>query len=199
LDKYMVDEGFAKRLMPIDAKLSEGESLINIDKLYKNIVEKYAWGNIHQATYIDTDSFRFAGMYAEEIFGKAARTLFAQGKTEKARQVAVKAFNELPQRLYSMADVTSYVDVIDTLYKTGESKFANQLVDRNLKFLTEHMDYYQQLATDKPETGLEVQNIKIALDSVDRYERILANTKEKDRYAYVADLSRKYKMIYLRD
>ncbi|HCU44114.1 glycosyltransferase family 117 protein [Sphingobacterium faecium] len=199
LDKYMVDEGFAKRLMPIDAKLSEGESLINIDKLYKNIVEKYAWGNIHQATYIDTDSFRFAGMYAEEIFGKAARTLFAQGKTEQARQVAVKAFNELPQRLYSMADVTSYVDVIDTLYKTGESKFANQLVDRNLKFLTEHMDYYQQLATDKPETGLEVQNIKIALDSVDRYERILANTKEKDRYAYVADLSRKYKMIYLRD
>lgn len=199
LDKYMVDEGFAKRLMPIDAKLSEGESLINIDKLYKNIVEKYAWGNIHQATYIDTDSFSFAGMYAEEIFGKAARTLFAQGKTEQARQVAVKAFNELPQRLYSMADVTSYVDVIDTLYKTGESKFANQLVDRNLKFLTEHMDYYQQLATDKPETGLEVQNIKIALDSVDRYERILANTKEKDRYAYVADLSRKYKMIYLRD
>nr|WP_315402570.1 DUF2723 domain-containing protein [uncultured Sphingobacterium sp.] len=197
LDKYMVNEGFAKRLMPIEAKLEKGESLINVDKLYKNIVDKYAWGNIHQATYLDTDSFRFAGMYAEEIFGKAARTLLAKGETEKARQVAVKAFNELPQRLYSMSDVTSYGDVIDTLYKTGEIKFANQLVDRNMKFLTEHMDYYQQLAIDKPENGLEVQNIRMALDSVDLYERILSNTKEKDRYAYIAELSNKYKKMYL--
>lgn len=123
--------------------------------------------------------------------------MLAKGETEKARQVAVKAFNELPQRLYSMSDVTSYGDVIDTLYKTGEIKFANQLVDRNMKFLTEHMDYYQQLATDKPENGLEVQNIRMALDSVDLYERILANTKEKDRYAYIAELSNKYKKMYL--
>lgn len=197
LDKYMVNEGFANRLMPIEAKLAEGESLINVDNLYKNIVEKYAWGNIHQATYIDTDTFRFAGMYAEEIFGKAARTLLAQGKTEKARQVAIKAFNQLPQRLYSMSDVTSYADVIDTLYKTGETKFANQLVDRNMKFLSEHMDYYQQLAIDKPDAGLEVRNIKTAIDSVDLYERILAGTREKERYTYVADLGRKYKKMYL--
>jgi hypothetical protein len=197
LDKYMVNEGFAKRLMPIEAKLEKGESLINVDKLYKNIVDKYTWGNIHQATYLDTDSFRFAGMYASQIFGKAARTLLAKGETEKARQVAVKAINELPRRLYSMSDVTSYADVIDTLYKTGETKFANELVDRNMRFLTEHMDYYQQLATDKPETRLEVQNIRMALDSVEMYERRLANTKEKDRYVYVAGLNSKYKKMYL--
>src|SRR5699024_4448812 len=51
LDRYLVSEGFALRLMPVDLGLEEGEpsTLVNTEATYKNIMENYQWGNIADA------------------------------------------------------------------------------------------------------------------------------------------------------
>src|SRR5699024_7395663 len=54
LDKYLVSEGFALRLMPVDMGLEEGEpaSIINTEASYKNIMNNYSWGNIDRKSVV---------------------------------------------------------------------------------------------------------------------------------------------------
>jgi len=193
LDKFMVSEGFANKLMPIQiGDRSQDQMLVDADALYRNIKEKYVWGNLKKAHYVDADSFRFVPRYLSEIFTPAASGLLAQGENEKAREVALTAYRVMPDRVNSMYDVYHYSGIIDTLYKTGQSREANQLVDRNVKYLQEHMDYYARLTADKPAAGLEARNIRLGLASLTYYESLLANTSEHDRYHQVSTLNRKY-------
>ena len=202
LDKYLVNEGFTSRLMPIATadksmgKLSEQASLINIEALYNNIMHTYHWGNMKHAQYLDTDSFRFAGMYARDIFGKAARLLLANGQVKQAGEVAKKAYDQLPDRVYAMSDAINHVDIIDSLYRSGQQQLANNMVDRNLDYVAEQMEYLHQLVTDKKNLSFEWNDIQIGLDSVDRYRAILLETKDTKRFARVEGMRQQYQNWY---
>jgi hypothetical protein len=45
-------------------KRNEQAGLVNMEALYNNIMHTYQWGNVKNAQYLDTDSFRFTSMYA---------------------------------------------------------------------------------------------------------------------------------------
>src|SRR5690606_14629531 len=124
-------------------------ALVNVEALYDNIMRKYNWGNIKDATYLDTDSFRFSSMYARDIFGKTARLLLENGKVKQAGEVARKAYDQLPNRVYAMSDAINYADVIDSLYRSGQSQLAGDVVDRNLNYVAQNMEYLHQLVLDK--------------------------------------------------
>lgn len=202
LDKYLVNEGFTSRLMPIataeklEGKLGEYGGMVNTDALYKNIMHTYTWGNVKNARYLDTDSFRFTSLYARDIFGKAARLLLANGQVKQAGEVARKAYDQLPGRMYAMSDAINYADIIDSLYRSGQPQLANEMVDRNLAYVAEHMEYLHQLVADKKNLSFEWNDIQIGLDSVDRYRAILLEAKDSRRLARVEDLRRQYQNWY---
>src|SRR5690606_23323741 len=77
LDRYLVSEGFALRLMPVDMGMERDEpnSLINTEATYHNIMNNYQWGNIAHTSYLDPDSFRYLSMFAGSIFGQTAQNL----------------------------------------------------------------------------------------------------------------------------
>src|SRR5690606_32480525 len=55
LDRYLINEGFAYRLMPVDFGLQEGDpsTIENTEQIYDNVMNKFSWGNIGNASYID--------------------------------------------------------------------------------------------------------------------------------------------------
>jgi len=70
------------------------------------------------------------------------------------------------------------------------------MVDRNLAYVAEHMEYLHQLVADKKNLSFEWNDIQIGLDSVDRYRAILLEAKDSRRLARVEDLRRQYQNWY---
>ncbi|MEZ0452328.1 DUF2723 domain-containing protein [Sphingobacterium thalpophilum] len=201
LDKYLVNEGFVSRLMPVAAADNDRESgttsqLVNVDALYHNIMNTYRWGNSKNASYLDTDSFRFASMYARDIFGKTARLLLAKGRVKAAGEVAKKAYDQLPDRVYAMSDAINYADIIDSLYRSGQHQLAGKMLDRNLDYVADNMEYLHQLQMEKKNLSFEWNDIQTGVDSVDRYRDILLEANDADRLARVEALRRQYEQWY---
>lgn len=196
LDKYLVSEGFAMRLMPV-AIAAEGDMaspITDVEGTYNNVINKYKWGNIANAKYLDPDSYRYISMYAGSIFGETAQNLLAMGKTNEAKKLVVNAYENLPKRAYLMSEVFSYTSLVDAMYKTGETQKANEIVKRNLQFLRENMAYYMNIAETKP--NLEFRNMRFGLASIQNYQRVLTDAKQQDLLKEVNQIFETYRPLF---
>src|SRR5690606_1168637 len=135
-------------------------------------------------------------MYARDIFGKTARLLLENGKVKQAGEVARKAYDQLPNRVYAMSDAINYADVIDSLYRSGQSQLAGDVVDRNLNYVAQNMEYLHQLVLDKKYLSFEWNDIQTALDSVDRYQTILLAANDGKRLERLEGLRKQYQEWY---
>lgn len=173
LDRFLVSEGFASRLMPVDFGLKEGDpsAIINVDQTYDNIMNKFTWGNIGKASYIDPDSYRYISMYVGTIYGQTAGQLISADEKDKAKKLVINAYENMPKRAYLMSEVMSYVPLVDAMYKVGEAAKANEIVGRNLQFIRENMAYYE--AISKTKSNLEFRNMRFGLASIQRYKQLL--------------------------
>ncbi|MCL7989043.1 DUF2723 domain-containing protein [Sphingobacterium sp. lm-10] len=196
LDRYLVSEGFALRLMPVALSQSEdmGGPVSNAEQVYDNIMNKYAWGNIAHSSYLDPDSYRYISMYAGSIFGETAQDLMLMGEKQKAKDIVNNAYANLPNRVYSMGEVLSYVPLVDVMYQVGESTKANEIVKRNLKYVRENLHYYMAVAETKP--NLEYRNMRFGLASIQRYQNLLKTANQKELLAEADKLFESYKYLY---
>lgn len=195
LDRFLVSEGFALRLMPVAVNdPEESGTFPNVDAIYDNIMNKYTWGNIANSPYLDPDSYRYISMFAGSIFGETAQNLLLMGRNEEAKNVVNNAYENLPSRTYTMSDALSYVPLVDAMYKTGEKNKANGIVKRNLQYIRENMRYYMAVAETKP--NLEFRNIRLGLASIQRYQNVLKDTGEQELIAAVDQLFDAYRYLY---
>lgn len=196
LEKFLVSEGFAMRLMPV-ALAAEGEvsgPITDVEGTYNNIINKFTWGNIAHSKYLDPDSYRYISMYAGNIFGETAQNLLSMGKNTEAKKLVNNAYENLPKRPYLMSEVFSYTSLIDAMYKSSEAEKANEIVKRNLKFLRENMAYYMNIAETKP--NLEFRNMRFGLAAIQNYQRILTDAKQQDLLKEVNQIFETYRPLY---
>lgn len=163
LDNYLVSEGFALRLMPVSVAVDpEGQGMpVNTDALYDQIINKYVWGNLKGSPYLDPESYNMISMIRNSVYSSAAEGLLAEGRVDEARAVLDNALENLPERVFRMRDAFTNSFFIDNLYEAGRTEPANHLVQVNLDYLTDMLDYYMSIAETKP--NLEAQNIQFAL------------------------------------
>jgi len=168
LDKYLVSEGFALRLMPIQvADNTAQQGLVNAGALYDYVMNRYTWGNIGNSPYLDPESYRMISLILNNIYSAPAEALIAEGKTEEARTLLNDALQHMPERLYRVMDSYAYSFFVQNLYQVGETEKANQLVERNLAYLTDQLRYYAAVAESKP--NLEMQNIQYSMFTLNRF------------------------------
>ncbi|MEJ5054055.1 DUF2723 domain-containing protein [Sphingobacterium sp. MYb382] len=196
LDRYLVNEGFALRLMPVDFGLKEedGSAILNVDQTYTNIMDKFSWGNIGKASYVDPDSYRYISMFVGSIYGQTAQQLIAGGEKDKAKKLVVNAYDNMPKKTYLMSEAMSYLTLIDAMYKVGETAKANDLVQRNLKFIRENMTYYEAVSSDK--SNLEFRNMRYGLLSIQRYKQLMDEVNQPDVKKEVDALYAQYKHYF---
>lgn len=162
LDKYLVNEGFANRLMPIRSDSPEQESgrgeLVNTEALYENTMDKFVWGNMHDARYLDPESYGMINLIINN-FSTLSQSLQDAGKTEEARQVVNRCLEVVPERIYLLREAYQLFFFTRQLYQLGETEKANQQVERINKFVTDQLKWYIDIANTKP--NLEMRNIQM--------------------------------------
>lgn len=196
LDRYLVSEGFALRLMPINAGLSASEptSIADTDGIYNSIMKKYQWGNLANSAFLDPDSYRYISLYVSSIFGETAQSLIAQGKKDQAKQVVLKAYESMPKKTFQMSEAMSYVTLLDAMYKVGESAKAKELMTRNLTYIGEYLKYYMAISETK--SNLEYRNIRFGLASIQRYQQVAEASGDKEMKSAVDKLFKEYAYLF---
>src|SRR5690606_35805372 len=125
----------------------------------------------------DPDSYRYISMYVGSLFGETAQNLLAMGKTTEAKKLVNNAYENMPKRVYQMAEVFSYASLIDAMYKVGEKDKANEITKRNLEYLRANMAYCAAIAEKKH--NLEYRNMRFGLASIQNYQRVLTEANQK--------------------
>lgn len=196
LDRFLVSEGFAYRLMPVDFGLKEGDrsAIENVDQTYDNVMNKFAWGNINQSSYLDPDSYRYISMYVGTLYGQTAQQLLGAGETEKARKLVVNAYENMPKRAYLMTEVLSYAQLLEAMYEVGEKEKADEIALRNLQFIRENMDYYHAISADKG--SMEFRNIRTGLAAVQSYKFLGEKLSDGDVKKQIDDIYNKYRHYF---
>ncbi|TYR38349.1 DUF2723 domain-containing protein [Sphingobacterium phlebotomi] len=196
LDRYLVNEGFAYRLMPVDFGLQEGDpsTVENIDQIYDNVMNKFSWGNLGNAAYIDPDSYRYISMYVGSIYGQTAQQLLSAGETDKAKELVLDAYENMPKRAFLMSEVMGYVPLLGAMYEVGETAKANEITQRNIAFIRENMAYYEAIAQTK--SNLEYRNMRFGLASIQRYKQMLDEVNQPELQKQVDELFNTYRHFF---
>ena len=196
LDRYLVNEGFAFRLMPVDFGLKEGDpsTLENVDQIYDNVMNKFSWGNIGNASYIDPDSYRYISMYVGSIYGQAAQQLLSAGEPDKAKNLVLDAYKNMPKKTFLMSEVMGYVPLLGAMYEVGEVDKANEITQRNLTFIRENMAYYEAVAKSK--SNLEYRNMRFGLASIQRYKQMLDEVNQPEMTKQIDALYGSYRHYF---
>lgn len=180
LDKYLISEGFALRLIPVNTHVDDAEqgAVQHTDYVYEKIMNTYQWGNIAKANYLDPDSYRYTTFYLNSIFGETAQNLLLEGKTKQAHDVVLKAYQVMPKKTYQMAEPMSYIALLDAMYQTGESAKAKEIALRNMQYIKENMLYYS--ANQHIKDISAERNVRLALVGLQRIKLLAEQYNDAD-------------------
>lgn len=162
LDKYLVNEGFANRLMPVrsdqpDSSDTQGE-IVNTEALYENTMNKFAWGNMNDARYLDPESYGMLGLIINN-FSTLSQSLQDAGKTAEAKEVVNRCLEVVPERIYLLREGYQRFFFTRQLYQLGETEKANAQVERLREFAKQQLKWYIDIA--KTKSNLEMRNIQM--------------------------------------
>ena len=180
LDNYLYTEGFAYRLMPIKhAETTEEVSRdnANTDAMYDNTMNKFKWGNIHAAKYLDHESYGMINVIINN-FTTLANSLLAEGKKDKARKVMNKAYEVIPKRIYTQRQALQRYLLGELLFKVGEEEKGSQIFNDNLTYITEYINYYFAIAESKK--YLEQENSQLGMYTLHNMQLVAKEFNQKE-------------------
>lgn len=198
LDKYLSSEGLVHKLVPVDiGQPSERSSLVNVDKLYDNAVNKFEWSSINKLNYFDVDSNQYYENWVyPNVYADGMQTLLKLGNMDKARQLALKAYEFQPKVSKSMQLSYSNVVLLDTLVKVKETDKAKMLAKKELRAIEENLNY-QVAITKKTSRGYDLMSIRLGLAAIEDYLPILKELGDENLIALANDMDKKYKAVWL--
>ncbi len=194
LDKYLVSEGFALRLMPINKEANTPQGLVNAEALYDHAMNTYVWGNIENTRYLDPESYRMISLILNNVYSAPAEVLIAEGKVDQAKDLLNKALESMPERIYRIMDAYSYSFIAQNLYQVGETDQANTLAERNVAFLEDQLRYYAAIAETKP--NLEMQNIQYSMFTLNRFAEAARDHGQEELAARISKVFDEYEMRF---
>lgn len=169
LDNYLYSEGLAMRLLPLkpDTTVSEERSgLLNTPVLYKNVMDKFKWGNMKTAKYLDPQSSDDTFIFTN-ILSSLASSLIKDGKIEEAKKVMDKYYEVMPDKFFGLRTVVVNYYVAENLYKLNEGNKANEIVKKSADYTEKELIYFADISASKKSlTG--AQSISTGLYYLDR-------------------------------
>ncbi|KAA8476590.1 uncharacterized protein DUF2723 [Arcticibacter tournemirensis] len=189
LEKYLYNEGFAYRLLPLkpaEADSTQGEpNKVNTDQMYNNMINKFKWGNMKNASYLDPESTRMIATIIKS-FNTLASTLLSEGRTAEAKKVLKRAVEVIPDKNYLFYYVLHRYYTADLLYKVNETAEANKLVKNTADFINAELNYIggqsstqQNFAMSDVQLGVSVLNELIRITEENKQTALNTDLKNK--------------------
>jgi len=163
LDNYLYSEGLALRLLPLkkDSLENTNEQAINLEPMFKNVMNKFKWGNVKTASYLDAQSADDVSIFIR-IFNDLTTGLIKQGRIEDAKKVMRKYDEVMPTKIYGIRSMMSMPTMAQNLYILGETERANNLIKKSAAYIQKEITYLADL-TDSKDKLVGMNNIQMGL------------------------------------
>lgn len=177
LDNYLYNEGLAIRLMPLKIDSAAGKSdLVNTPVLYNNLMNKFKWGNVKNARYLDTQSSDDISIFTS-MFNNAISGLVKEGKIEDAKKVANRYFEVMPDKFYGMRSMMGAYFMAENLYTLNDNKRANALIERSADYIQKELTYLADVSKSKNKF-IGGQNVQLGMSFLNQMAKITEANKE---------------------
>ena len=197
LDNYLYSEGLALRLLPLkqDSIASNlGEDLINLDPMYNHVMNKFKWGQIKTAKYLDAQSVDDISIF-NRIFNNLTSGLIKQGRIEDAKKVMLRYDEVMPTKIYGIRNVMSMATMAQNLYTLGQPEKATSLIKKYADYIQKEVTYLADVSKSKNQL-VGGQNIQIAL--IYGLEPMARVAAQNNQPKLAADLEKQYENLYER-
>ena len=185
LNKYVVQEGMAYRVVPIlNQNARAGSYRVNTEVMYDNLMNKFRWTNLNDPDVYYTQDYMGFVLNSRSTFNTLAENLIEEGDFERAALVLKKCLEVMPDASVPY-DIFS-MHQVGMLLKVGEPDLANHIAEKTTTYASQWLEYY--FATDGADTN-ELQKHLLSLNEVTRAYR--ANG-DREKAAYYEELFNRY-------
>lgn len=191
LDKYLFNEGFALRLLPKEkhslensSALSETEE-VDSDAMYTNMMDKFVWGNMKNASYLDPESTKMVFLSVNK-FIELSRNLITEGKLDSAKKVMNKCLEVLPiKTVYDSNFALGKYEIVDVLYQLGMKKEANDILAQTADLVQGELNYRYSIS--KTKENLAGRDIQLGLFVLSQFEEMTKKYQENALHKKIDD------------
>jgi len=180
LQDYMQLEGLALRLVPVKSQSDlraygmVGAGRVADDIAYKNIMEKWAWGNFDKEKLFIDRAYMPSLQTMRVAIIRTGRQLVADGKKEEAVQLADKYFQVFPDFNFPNDQFTAFM--ADLYARAGAKDKAAATIRKMAGSLEEQMRFHQSLSP-RFQDGYE-QDYQYALGNLQTLLRVADDMKD---------------------
>jgi hypothetical protein len=190
LDKYLYSEGLVLHLLPLQADTAKRGQLTNPDALYTNLVTRFAYGNIKDSRYLDTETQREVSIITN-IFNTTIRSLIENGRFEEARKVSNKYFEVMPDQIFGMYGASGKFRMAENLYQLKDADKGKKLLLQAADYIERELNYVADVSNSK-NSFIGGQNVQLGLSL---WEQMIQVAKENNDAAMAKNLDLRYKAI----
>lgn len=196
LDNYLYSEGLALRLLPLKHENlnTDGDQSINLEPMYNHVMNKFKWGNIKNAHYLDIQSADDISIF-NNIFNSLTAGLIKAGRMEDAKKVMRRYDEVMPTKIYGIRSMMGMPAMAQNLYTIGETEKANKLIQKSADYIQKEITYLADVSSSKG-TLVGGQNIQMGLIyGLDPMAKVAAQNHQPK---LAADLEKQYQQLYNR-
>jgi hypothetical protein len=178
LDNYLYSEGMALRFLPlqVDTAASDRSDLVNTPVLYNNLMNKFKWGNVKTASYLDTQSQDDISIFTN-LFNTSISSLIKEGKTAEAKKVAARYFEVMPERFFGMRSMMGKYFMAENLYQLNDIPKANAIIERSADFIQKELTYLADVSQSK-NRFVGGQNVQLGMSFLNQMAQTAAMHKQ---------------------
>lgn len=136
---YLVQEGNAFRLLPLN-NLNSDVDMVNTDLMYKNVMENFYFRELDNPKVYYNEDYRKFVLNHRTSLNTLTAALISEGQDEKARDVALKNVEAMPD--VAVPFDYSTPSTIEYLLILGEKERAVQMATTLGRRADEKVDYY---------------------------------------------------------
>lgn len=147
LEDYLQLEGLSLQLVPKKSRSSQdaygiiGSGGVNTEEAYRNIMERWKWGNFDKTkTHIDKAYMPSLQTMRVSMI-RIARQLIIEGKKDKAEALVDKYFEVFPQFNFPYDQFTAFIT--DVYVRCGAKEKAAEKIRLIAKTMEERMAFYK--------------------------------------------------------
>jgi hypothetical protein len=177
LDNYLYSEGMALRLMPLkmDTTATSRTDLVNTPVLYNNLMNKFKWGNVKTASYLDTQSADDISIFTN-LFNTSITSLIKEGKIAEAKKVVERYYQVMPEKFYGMRSMMGTYFMAENLYNLKDIARANALIERSADYIQKELTYLADVSESK-QRFVGGQNVQLGMSFLNQ----MAHTAEQHK------------------
>ena len=163
LSPYAVQEGNAYRILPIRNPHRDREHLVDTEKTYDNMINKFKYRGLDDEKLYFSEDYRGFVLNHRSALNDLAQALIDEGQMEKANLVLEFSLTKMPDRVIPF-DITAPT-LVDLLFQVGQKEKAIEITKLSGDRADEMITY---LIEENYGMSIEVRRIAFILNTLQR-------------------------------